>query len=171
MLHILRISGVLPAQKFQPPRIRVWSCPSKSGIIWISVGTKIYLVYCTSKTNICFYILQIVGNQKKKQFPPNNLTSFYREQNMRKKTFTKKTINRCYNPPPSNTAVATYNNQSAIGKKSKSFKPPPKEKKIVKLTQCTTLYSRLERITTSKSKRSWETLVQTKNQQKSRSHL
>jgi len=90
---------------------------------------------------------------------------------MRKKTFTKKTINRCYNPPPSNTAVATYNNQSAIGKKSKSFKPPPKEKKIVKLTQCTTLYSRLERITTSKSKRSWETLVQTKNQQKSRSHL
>jgi len=91
---------------------------------------------------------------KKKQFPPNNLTSFYREQNMRKKkTFTKKTINRCYNPPPSNTAVATYNNQSAIGKKSKSFKPPPKEKKIVKLSQCTTLYSRLERITTSKKQK------------------
>ena len=129
MLHILRISGVLPAQKFQPPRIRVWSCSSKSGIIWISVGTKIYLVYCTSKTNICFYILQIVGNQKKKKFPPNNLTSFYREQNMRKKNIYQKTINRCYNPPPSNTAVATYNNQSAIGKKSKSFKPPPKEKK------------------------------------------
>ena len=103
MLHILRISGILPAQKFQPPRIRVWSCPSKSRIIWISVGTKIYLVYCTSKTNICFYILQIVGNQKK-QFPPNNLTSFYREQNMRKKTFTKKqsiaaTIRRRQTPP------------------------------------------------------------------------
>ena len=71
----------------------------------------------------------------------------------KKKTFTKKTINRCYNPPPSNTAVATYNNQSAIGKKSKSFKPPPKEKKIVKLSQCTTLYSRLERITTSKKQK------------------
>ena len=48
---------------------------------------------------------------------------------MRKKNIYQKTINRCYNPPPSNTAVATYNNQSAIGKKSKSFKPPPKEKK------------------------------------------
>jgi len=65
---------------------------------------------------------------KKKQFPPNNLTSFYREQNMRKKTFTKKTINRCYNPPPSNTAVATYNNQSAIGKNQKVLSHHRKKK-------------------------------------------
>ena len=40
MLHILRISGILPAQKFQPPQIRVWSYPSKSRLIWISVGYK-----------------------------------------------------------------------------------------------------------------------------------
>lgn len=32
-------------------------------------GKQIYLVYCTSKTNICFYILQIVGNQKKNSPP------------------------------------------------------------------------------------------------------
>jgi len=90
---------------------------------------------------------------------------------MRKKTFTKKTINRCYNPPPSNTAVATYNNHLQLEKIQKVLSHHRK-KKIVKLTQCTTLYSCLERITISKSKKkSWKTLVQTKNQRKSRSHL
>ena len=72
---------------------------------------------------------------------------------MKKKTFTKKqsiaaTIRRRQTPP---SPPITINLQ--LEKKSKSFKPPPKEKKIVKLTQCTTLYSRLERITTSKSKK------------------
>jgi len=89
-----------------------------------------------------------------------------KKKHLPKKQSIAATIRRRQTPP---SPPITINLQ--LEKNQKVLSHHQKKKKIVKLTQCTTLYSRLERITTSKSKRSWETLVQTKNQQKSRSHL
>jgi len=90
---------------------------------------------------------------------------------MRKKNIYQKTINRCYNPPPSNTAVATYNNHLQLEKIQKVLSHHRKKKnRQINAVHHFVLMFRADHYF-KKQKKSWKTLVQTKNQRKSRSHL